>query len=311
MDPASNQIMFGWWNTSLSPPFPKERTEEEQQNLRATAGEIVRFLIETVGVDCMAVGEVTTDDLSYLCGNCGNDAFASFDGTLKEGKAQFDTGVLYNSKRLLLADSETLFSEHGVRLKTANRLDLLSIETESPFHVFVSHWPSRGWCSENEVRRSALGWQLRDAIKAVRKHSVDPAIILLGDYNDEPFDSSLSSNLLATRDRRLAGGKHGYFYNPFWRHLGESEPYSHDLSSNSFGGSCSFASGLTTRWRTFDQIIFSGNFLGRGDWHLNEKFTAILRCPPLTDVICTKSGQFDHFPVISTIEWKPKGETDG
>ncbi len=53
--------------------------------------------------------------------------------------------------------------------------------------------------------------------------------------------------------------------------------------------------GKITRWRTFDQIIFSSAFLGHTEWHLNEDLTGILDIEKDLKI-------FDHFPVYGVIE---------
>ena len=148
---------------------------------------------------------------------------------------------------------------------------------------------------------------MKYAVDNIRATCVKPAIILIGDFNDEPFDPSLAHHLLATRDRELARSNTDFFYNPFWRHLGESHFYIPETETTSFGGTCFCRSDPGTHWRTLDQIIFSSSFLSQGNWQLNERETAILRLPPLDHLVQDANAKFDHFPVISVIETQLKG----
>jgi hypothetical protein len=73
-----------------------------------------------------------------------------------------------------------------------------------------------------------------------------PYIIIPGDFNDEPFDNSLSKKLMASRDRILVGKDNRYFYNPYWRHLGEEHPLSLNgpADSRSFLGTYNYERGV-------------------------------------------------------------------
>ena len=132
--------------------------------------------------------------------------------------------------------------------------------------------------------------------------SYPPQIIILGDFNDEPFDKSLAGHLLATRDRTLVKQNDLYFYNPFWRHLGETLPHSYGLHSGSICGTCFHRTGEETKWRTFDQIIVSSSFLRDDRWYIEEEYTQILHYPPFDDLLLNKSTIFDHRPVLSYIQ---------
>jgi len=300
------RIIFSWWNTSLSPVGRRRSTDDQ----RAIAFDVIKYLTSQVGVDCLGLGEVTIEDVEEMIKAAELDGYEFVDGTLKTGRLQFDTGLLYRKDKLKLTDSTSLVSARGSRsFKVANRIDFIVPNTERFFHVFVSHWPSRIWCKENSADRHLLGVRLRDAVEELNKLYDSPAhIILLGDFNDEPFDPSLSEQLLAGRDRNLIKKNPMLLYNPFWRRLGEAVPQVPGIPCRSYSGSCFHKSGKETNWRTFDQIIFSSTFLGSSEWHLNEKYTHILQLHPF-DTVITKSYEiFDHFPVISVIE---REETNG
>lgn len=293
-------MSFGWWNTSLS-PLGNHRSATEQRDVAQT---VILYLTNYLNVDCLGLGEVTAEDIDDLMTRRDFTNYEFYDGTQKSGRLKFDTGVLYRKGKLQLIDSKSLTSTRGSRsLKIANRLDFLVPEAKEPFHVFVSHWPSRLWCEKNNADRQFLGIRLRDAIEELHQlNGGPPHAILLGDFNDEPFDTSLSEQLLATRDRRLVRKNPRLLYNPFWRCLGEPIPHIPGTKCLSYSGTCFHAKGTDTKWRTFDQIIFSSVFLGGSEWQLNENYTKILQFPPFDEFFSKKNVIFDHFPVISVIE---------
>lgn len=298
LDETPKRLLFGWWNTSLSPVG-----KNLECNARLDAAKsVVSSLLDDLGVDFLALGEVTSDDISSLKDACSSASLGIYDGTHRDGRLQFDTGAIYNLAKLNLIESKELIHMHGTRrLKLANHVIFQSKVDGSFLHVFVTHWPSRAFTEGNIPARKSNGWRLREKVNEIEKTSPSSLIVLLGDFNDEPFDESLASCLLATRDRGLASTGI-YLYNPFWRHLADAPLHFHGQQIDGIMGTHFHKNGSETRWRTFDQILFSSAFLGMGNWHLDERLTVIFRDKSLVDSMCQGSGLFDHFPVIAAIE---------
>jgi hypothetical protein len=300
MDSLSDRLIFAWWNTGLSPPGGRPRDTDHDFQVAAN---IVKVLLQEYQVDFLGLGEVTKFDLDRLTNDIRPSHYSLYDGTLKEGRLQFDTGAIFNLDCFKLIDHFETIERHGLRqLKLANRVDLMASGDSQSFHVYITHWPSH-LVPDSESLRIHLGSRLRSALaKVLATDGGDARVILMGDFNEEPFHECLDGQLLATRDRSIALKSEGYLYNPFWRFLGESQPYSHLDPHPSFAGTCYVASGNRTKWKTVDQIIVSSTFLGRSSWHLNEHFTRIIH-PPFPNTALSLSGAiFDHFPVIMAIE---------
>lgn len=216
-----------------------------------------------IGVDFLGLAEVTKSDLDRVWAESDLPEYSVYDGTLKDGRLQFDTGAIFNASRLNLVDQISFIECHGnQRLKLANRIDLTTNDDARPFHIFLSHWPSH-IVPDSEQSRITLGMLLRAKLGQIMEGDASQArVIAMGDYNEEPFHEALQCQLLATRDRKLVTECPSILYNPFWRLLGESEAYSHGLTAESFAGTCFLRSGKVTRWKTVDQIIVSAAFLG-------------------------------------------------
>jgi hypothetical protein len=298
-DPAM-QISFAWWNTSLSPPNKPNRASKQQKD---KALEIIEYLTQDKAIDCLALGEVTSDELIDVKKKLNLYEYELFDGTQKEGKLRFDTGVLFRKEVFCLINYKYIICTSGRNnSKAANRLDLMILHDKAILNLFVSHWPSRRYEGTQQIRNS-LGQRLKEEIDNLNEECGGFVnAILMGDFNDEPFDRSLSEHLLTTRDREFVCKFPTFLYNPFWRHLGESIPYFRGKSNKSYAGSCYYTGGRDTYWRTFDQIIFSSAFLKEGDWQLNEKYTKIIDIEPYCGSVSSNKNIFDHFPVISVIE---------
>ncbi|WP_444936028.1 endonuclease/exonuclease/phosphatase family protein [Microbulbifer sp. JMSA004] len=295
-------LSFLWWNTSLSPAGKDRSSLEHKKHVR----NIINMFTTELHIDFITLGEVSDLDINEIVKNCQTKDYEVYRGFEKAGRAYFDTCVLYRRDKFKLIDSMRVTASKGGRVfKIAQRLDLMFCEHEVPLHIFISHWPSRLHMKPNDPERALLGMKLRDSIDSlIETYKDDATFILLGDYNDEPFDQSLAEHLMATRDRGLVNSKSHLLYNPFWRRIGHYEPYTSDSDQDHYYecGTYYHRAGTISRWRTFDQIIFSSNFLGRSDWHINERLTTILDIPFYKDLVINPKEHFDHFPVLGVIE---------
>jgi endonuclease/exonuclease/phosphatase family metal-dependent hydrolase len=299
-------LQIGWWNTSLAPLAAPRAGHSDKE----FALSIIGSLIGEYGIDCLALGEVTGDLLNEINAMIGDSDYSTLDCATSVGRLRFDVGLIYRKSRMHIFDKVTITSEYGTgSLKVAQRLDLQLPVGQKPLHLFVVHWPSRLWCHENSAKRDNLGICLRNAARSlVNKYSVLPQMIIIGDFNDDPFDQSLAGHLLATRDRTMVHQSPSYFYNPFWRFIGESDPHKPNVTCDSICGTYLQRTGSEeTRWRTFDQIILSSALLGVDEWQLNEEHTKIVRIQSLVDKIKQEVTIFDHLPVMTRLEIMRKG----
>jgi len=307
MAAIADKITLGWWNTGLS-PAGKQRASQAQ--LRS-AVDIVQNLLLNEGVDWLSLGEVTKFDLDYCLNAIGLPMYAYFDGMFRQGRSQFDTGAIFNQACITSVCGAPIFDRFSNRtIKLANEISFtLNQDPASTFFLFISHWPSH-IVPDSEDLRITLAARLCKEIQKLNDSVPNAHIILMGDWNEEPFHSCLQHHLLATRDRSLAQRQRSLFYHPFWRHLGETQPYykSEDTPITSFAGTCYVSSAIGTRWKTVDQIVFSSVFLGRSEWHLNERSVKILHITPKGLNPRSAPDIFDHFPVIATVEKMVEGE---
>ena len=65
-------------------------------------------------------------------------------------------------------------------------------------HIFVNHWPSRSEGEEvSAPKRAAAAQTLKHVIDSLNNKFTDPNIIIMGDFNDTPFDISIQKILMA------------------------------------------------------------------------------------------------------------------
>ena len=305
-----NKLTFAWWNTSLAPTRGKNNISDSDIE---HAKKVIQHLINEHHASCIAIGEVNFNIIKELAESIVSGHYNFIEQTSKEGRLQFDTGIIYDKRKLNFKESKNIISKYGVNsFRIASKVEFQVYYTDQPFYIFVSHWNSRQHCPENDSMRSTLGRELYASYKNVVNTEKTKAndscyAILLGDYNDEPFSKSLAEHLLATRDRKVVLKNKGtYLYNPFWRKLGESNIHKPDTPCKSYAGTYYHSSGNHTKWRTFDQIIFSSSFLTNKEWQLNEECSHIIQDYFISEKVIEKTSRFDHFPVISTIHRKGK-----
>ena len=66
-------------------------------------------------------------------------------------------------------------------------------------HVLVNHWPSRrGGVAQSEARRLTAATLARQAVDELLQADATANVILMGDFNDEPTDRSITAGLRAT-----------------------------------------------------------------------------------------------------------------
>ena len=113
-----------------------------------------------------------------------------------------DIAFLYDSTQFVAPPAETFF--HVVMRRNATR-EIVQVNFQTAggrsWAVFGNHWPSRSggrWESAGyrEIAGETLGF-FHDRV--LEMHGPDIPVLVMGDFNDEPFDSSLVTHAGSTR----------------------------------------------------------------------------------------------------------------
>ena len=111
----------------------------------------------------------------------------------------------------------------------------------SNLHIFVNHWKSRsGGEKETERKRMYSAITLRKQLDMLLAREPGFKAIILGDFNDEPTNNSLTKGLSATNKRKNI--EMGEYYNLFY-----------DLHNTGNNGTYNFQG----TWNMLDQVIVS------------------------------------------------------
>lgn len=126
--------------------------------------------------------------------------------------------------------------------KTRDILTMWGTIDEEPFFFMVAHWPSRlGGREASEFKRIAVAEQMRSIADSVRKANPATKVVMMGDFNDDPIDKSMTQGLGAKL--KMKDLQEGDLYNPFG-----------DMLKAGYG---SLAYG--DAWNIFDNIVVSDN----------------------------------------------------
>lgn len=291
---------FAFWNCAMSPPGRKEM--QSPANM-ADAVEIIADLFTKHEIFFLALCEVNKTSFEYISNaltGFGLSLSAQFMPDKTSTGSEFDIGYFYDSTRVAVQHGLAHAGSLGTSsVKIAQQLFMV-VNEECPtvINVLVSHWSGQ-LLKIAEDFREECSKGLRHFVESLIKDNQQ--VILMGDYNDEPYSHSLFKNIRATNDRALVLSKPDFWlYNPYWKTLAARMPFTFNEQQHDFG-TCYSKSGNRNHWSTFDQIIFSGHFLNSGPWYLQESATGIVLTDKLRAAIMDGKHCFDHIPVIGCI----------
>lgn len=210
-----------------------------------------------------------------------------------------DVALLFNPKFFLPIQNEFIrvsfpFDKED---KTRDILYTKGMAGPDTLHLFVNHWPSRyGGREKSQPKRNFVAALLKNKTDSLFAHSKDPNIILMGDFNDNPTDTSLAEILNA----KLPGKS-------------PQKNTLYNLSTEKFniGEGTLFWKG----WDMFDQIIVSSallnnsspikvsppeQFIFKEEWMLYQPEEGPAR-PNRTKGRNYYGGYSDHLPVFIKI----------
>lgn len=294
-------VSIGWWNTGLSPAVKRDRSTKDELTI---AFAIIIDMLLTHRVDVLCLGEISPLDVELFSLSFANSDFYIYDGTYADGNIKHDMCVFINKDKFTYIDSKSIVEQTLLgKIRAGQEIQLMHNDSGDYIFFYISHWPMRGNDTNEEMpKRYELGKALRGALNRCVEDKLGKYFIFLGDYNDDPFNKSLTHALGATRDRDLVLKNSAFLYNPFWKFMGASVNFPSTDHKLSTYGTYYYKGGSTTRWHTFDQIMFSSSFLSGGDWSLLEEKVKIINGEEIKALVTGSKTHFDHLPVIAVIK---------
>jgi hypothetical protein len=195
--------------------------------------------------------------------------------------------------------------DHGQYRLAAWHLQVSAKPDGKMLTFLIVHWPSKMQETIQAPLRVKLASRVANTMDEAVKAGL-PNIVVMGDFNVEPFEDPLRECLEGARDRGLFRKRkrnQPRCYNPFWRFLTDGQ-------GTYYYASCSFAELLV-----FDQIIVSRALVApaASDWRLEDAAVGVWRKDPLADnTYIGKSGApLDHYPVVAAIVRTNSERNDG
>lgn len=264
------------------------------------AFELLKGIFVSHGLAFLVLCEVNESSFEMLRPLLVEYGFESilFDDKTPTG-SRLDLACVYLPNLVSIKKEESHFGNVGTSsIKISQQFSVLTSLGGEPIIIFASHWPSRlQYVAQDFKNHCSIG--LKNRIEKLQE--MNKQFILMGDFNDDPYSQALFKNLTATNDRALVISKTSFWlYNPFWKTLFARSTFSRGSNAHDFG-TCYNKTNNMNKWSTFDQIIFSGNFLKSGKWFINEEKCTVISDEAFVDLIMDDGNKFDHLPVIGSI----------
>jgi hypothetical protein len=213
-------------------------------------------------------------------------------------KRGIDVAFIYDSKKFTAGKK---FSQWIVRRNATRDLFQVNMKvkkTNISLVLIGNHWPSRmGGQYESEPYRIIAGETLSYFHQRIReKKGVNIPIIVMGDFNDEPFNRSITKYALSTNDpKNLKRAKNPKLYNLMWDSIADGH------ATHYYGSEKTM----------LDQIMVSKGFLfGNSRLSLKSGSVKVEKIKDMTSKgkprrfgrpsskkTYNKNGYSDHFPI--------------
>ena len=330
-----NAYYFMWWNVEnlfdiVNSPRRTEKLERTLKNeLKGWTQDILDLKIsqlskiiskvnQSQGPDILGLCEIENRHVLELLVKIIREQLTSRNYKIvhadTEDKRGIDVAFIYDKNKFEVEkDTKTgqdLVFSHFVMKREATR-DILQVnfETKSSGKRLVligNHWPSRSAGQyESEPYRIVAGETLgyfHQRILDVNEKDDDrnTAILAMGDFNDEPFNRSITDYALSTGSLlKVKLADNPRFYNLIW-----------SLMTNSVG---------TFYFNNFpnllDQFMISKGIVAKKNFQIKNNSTEIIRFPEMVqgkyDIPLNfgrpsenlnNKGFSDHFPIVVTLE---------
>lgn len=178
-------------------------TEKFNQKLEKLA-KVIRRIDGSASPDVLGVCELENRPaLEALAESC--DPEGRFEVVHKDSEDErgIDVGLIYNREKLSLLELHSypvrLSGDSSDRTRSILWVKLKSNISDDTFQFIVCHFPSRREGKMKSMQNRMDAAKACSSIVAERCHTAAQNLVLMGDFNDEPWDQSLSVGLSAQK----------------------------------------------------------------------------------------------------------------
>lgn len=166
-------------------------------------------------------------------------------------KRGIDVALLYQKRYFKPIHHESFdprIYRDGYKVYTRDQLLVSGYLDDELIHVIVNHWPSRRGGEQKSRRlREKAAYQNTKIIEKLREQEENPKILIMGDFNDDPINSSFKK-VLRTKAKRKDVNK-GDIYNAY-----------ENMFKKGFN-----TLGYRDQINLFDQILITSPLLDKGE----------------------------------------------
>jgi len=200
---AHLNLSIGFWNVENLFDLiddPDKRDEEFALNGRKNVTQEIYDLkiknsaevLSDLNVDVLGLCEVENKNVL----NDLNDAFENKEYKIihyeSPDERGIDNALLYDPKKFKVISSKPIRNILGGDDKTRDILYVEGTFNRNLIHIFVNHWPSNYGGKEKSIpKRNFTSKLLLSEIQKINEVEVEPNIILLGDFNEDPDDKNV------------------------------------------------------------------------------------------------------------------------
>ncbi len=187
-------------DSDFLPSSDKEWNQEKLERKLNNLVKVINFMNNGCGPDILGLEEIENINVLKLLIYKFHDRdyiIAHRDSPDERG---IDACLIYDRNIFDIVDIVPIHVEIPTGYNTRDILHtvLLHKKSKTKLHVFVNHWPSRiGGEEKTEPNRIAAAKYLRNAVDSLLKFPTENQIIILGDFNDEPDNNSITKILKA------------------------------------------------------------------------------------------------------------------
>ena len=199
-------------------------------------------------------------------------------------KRGIDVALLYQQRYFKPVHHESFnpnIYRDNRKVYTRDQLLVSGYLDDELIHVIVNHWPSRsGGEMKSRPLREKAAYQNTKIINQIKEKEKNPKILVLGDFNDDPINTSFKK-VLKTKEKKK-DVEDGDLYNPFER-----------LFKKGYN-----TGGYRDNISMFDQIIITSALLSKDE----KDFTSYKMFNPAVfnkSFMTNKKGRYKGYPFRS------------
>jgi len=279
-----------WWNTKLTPPVGSKINSSLNQKLNERVEEVIDYLCGERTLHLIILCEVYEKDEPLIKKIAAKNNLDYVMVTKHVKGVYYDFAIIHEKNLIAIKNIEPIDEQNSFEQQLRIGVTIDAIFDGESVIIFLSHWNSNMF--NGGIKKSHCAGMLRDKVNSkLRNHH--ELIILIGDYNCQPFEDEIVNVLQTSKDLDIVVQRPRILYNPFWRNLDRRS------ESHAYSGSYILKDDAYDKWKTFDQMMFSSKFINGKSWLLDIYSPEIHN--QFKNISFNFTDEFDHIPIHGRI----------